>query len=189
MMEECQVQTVVCGMMCEMCYVVSLPGRDDCVVIDPGAQPEKILQAAAGRKIAAILLTHCHFDHVGAVSALLGGGTALVIHKKDAAGLGDPLVNASWMVGGPRTYPPANRMVEEGDTLTYAGMTFTVLHTPGHTAGSVCYLCGDALFTGDTVLQGTCGRTDLPTGSDAEMTASLRRLAPLVSHCRCYGGH
>ncbi len=188
-MNSCQVEAVVCGAMWEYCYVVSLAGRKDCVVIDPGAQPEKILAAVKGREISAILLTHCHFDHVGAVEALLGARTPLVIHRADAPGLGDPYINASALMAAPRCFPAASRLVDGGEVLSYAGMEFEVLHTPGHTAGSVCYRCGEELFTGDTLLQGTHGRTDLPTGSDAEMYRSLTRLLPLARGLRCHGGH
>ena len=89
------------------------------------------------------------------------------------------------------TAPRATRLVEDGDTLDIAGVRFQVLHTPGHTAGGVCYLCEEAgvIFTGDTVLCGTCGRTDLPTGSEAQMEASLDRLEPLLRKYRYYGGH
>lgn len=191
-MNEIRIQTIVTGPLQERCYLIGREGRDDCAVIDPGADAPRIAARVGERRIAAILLTHCHFDHIGAAAALRGEGTEIVIHRLDAAGLTDPVINASLgMMGRPMTAPRATRLVEDGDTLDVAGVRFQVLHTPGHTAGGVCYLCEEAgvIFTGDTVLCGTCGRTDLPTGSEAQMEASLDRLEPLLRKYRYYGGH
>lgn len=184
-----QIRRVVVGLIRENCYIVSLPERQDCVLIDPGAEPERILAAAEGKRIAAILLTHGHFDHIGAVKAFAGEGTAIVVHRADAAMLGDMEINGCWLAGVDVTAPPATRLVEEGDVLQYAGITFTVLHTPGHTAGSVCYDTGEVLFTGDTVMAQGVGRTDLPSGSDEDMERSLRRLMPLLRQREVLGGH
>ena len=171
------------------CYILFDDARSDCVVIDPGDEPERIQSALDGRSIAAILLTHGHFDHIGAVRALKSADTALVIHRNDAAMLSDPTINASFLIGKPVTAPDATLLVKEGSTFSFAGMTFTVLHTPGHTAGSVCYQLGNKLFTGDTLFRFGCGRTDLPTGSSEEMRRSLERLEPLVRAMEIYPGH
>ena len=177
------------GLLGTCCYILSLPDRDDCVVIDPGAEPERILETAGNRAIAAILLTHGHFDHIGGVSGLMGDGAALVIHELDAPMLGDPQQNASWMIRRTITAPEATRLVREGDEITYAGITFSVLHTPGHTPGSVCYQTENALFTGDTRFREGYGRTDLPGGSMRDLRHSLARLAPLVEALPLYPGH
>ncbi len=183
------IRRVVVGPIRDNCYILSLPDRTDCVLIDPGANPERIRPAMDGRHPAAILLTHGHFDHIGAVKELAERDTEIVIHRLDAPMLGDMELNACWMARLDVTAPPATRLVEEGDTLEYAGLRFTVLHTPGHTAGSVCYDTGDTLFTGDTVMAQGVGRTDLPTGSDEDMEASLRRLMPLLRQRHVCGGH
>lgn len=184
-----QIKEVTVGAIGTCCYVLSDDTRADCVVIDPGDEPERIRQATQGRTIAAILLTHGHFDHIGAVRALMTKDTALVIHAKDAPMLSDPWLNASFLLGQPVTAPEATRLTYEGDSIAAAGLTFTVLHTPGHTAGSVCYQVEDKLFTGDTLFRIGCGRTDLPTGSEAQMHQSLERLAPLVRTMAVYPGH
>lgn len=171
------------------CYLLSLPGRADCVVIDPGAQPKRVREAVGDRRIAAILLTHGHFDHIGGVAGLMEGSTELVIHELDAPLLGDPELNASWLIGQPIAAPGATRLIREGDEITYAGITFQILHTPGHTPGSVCYRAGDALFSGDTRFRAGFGRTDLPGGSMADLRRSLRRLEPLLAECDLYPGH
>lgn len=177
------------GALSTCCYIVGDDASAGCVVIDPGAEPERIRAACEGRRIEAILLTHGHFDHIGGVAALAAGSAEIVIHREDAPMLRDPELNAGWLVGRNVTAPQATRTVREGDTLQYAGGTFTVLHTPGHTPGSVCYQAGDWLFTGDTLFQPGYGRVDLPGGSMRQMADSLRRLQPLAQQYEIFPGH
>ena len=184
-----QMKEVTVGAIGTCCYILWDDARTDCVVIDPGDEPEHIRKAADGRTIAAILLTHGHFDHIGAVRALMTPETELVIHVQDAPMLSNPQENASFLMGAPVTAPEATKLVHEGDTVTAAGLTFTVLHTPGHTAGSVCYQIGEKLFTGDTLFRFGCGRTDLPTGSSEQMQASLARVVPMARNLEIYPGH
>ena len=113
----------------------------------------------------------------------------MVFHALVAPLLFNPLENASLLMGAPVTAPEATKLVHEGDTVMAAGLTFTVLHTPGHTAGSVCYQIGDKLFTGDTLFRFGCGRTDLPTGSSEQMQASLARVVPMARNLEIYPGH
>ena len=184
-----QIDRVVTRMMGENCWILSAPGRDDCLLIDPGDDAETIRAAMGKRRLAAILLTHGHFDHIGAVRELAGPDTEILIHEADAPMLSDPRLNAGGLVGAVITAPEATRTFRDGDVLTLAGITLSVLHTPSHTPGSSCFLCGDALFTGDTVMGGGVGRTDLPGGSEAQLRESLRRLMPLLSTHTVYGGH
>lgn len=177
------------GELATSCYIVWDDGAEGCVVIDPGAEPERIRQACEGRKIEAILLTHGHFDHIGGVKELARDGANIVIHREDAPMLTSPELNAGWLVGDAVTAPQANRMVREGERITYAGVTFDVLHTPGHTPGSVCYQTGKWLFTGDTLFHGGYGRTDLPGGSMHQLADSLRRLSPMVRQYEIFPGH
>ena len=177
------------GELATRCYVLWLEGRDDCLVIDPGAEAETIRRACGGKRIAAILLTHGHFDHIGAVEALMEEDTLLAIHRLDAPLLSDPQANVSWMLGRSVTAPAPTRLLEEGDEVEAAGMTLRVLHTPGHTPGGVCYALGENLFTGDTMFDRGYGRTDLPGGDEAALIRSLRRLTPLRRTCRIFAGH
>ena len=177
------------GELATRCYVLWLEGRDDCLVIDPGAEAETIRRACGGKRIAAILLTHGHFDHIGAVEALMAEDTMLAVHRLDAPLLSDPQANVSWMLGRSVTAPTPTRLLEEGDAVESAGMTLQVLHTPGHTPGGVCYKRGDNLVTGDTMFERGYGRTDLPGGDEAALMRSLRRLTPLRRTCRIFAGH
>ncbi len=183
-----KMKALTVGALSTCCYIVGDDASAGCVVIDPGAEPERIRRACDGRRIEAILLTHGHFDHIGGVAAL-ADGAEIVIHRDDAPMLTDPALNAGWLVGRQVTAPQATRTVREGDTLTFAGVTFTVLHTPGHTPGGVCYQAGEWLFTGDTLFAHGYGRVDLPGGSMSQLADSLRRLQPLARQYEIFPGH
>lgn len=184
-----QMKALSVGALATCCYIVWDDASASCVVIDPGDEAERIRRACEGHRIEAILLTHGHFDHIGAVRELAKDGAEIVIHSADAPMLLDERLNASWLVGDHITAPEATRTIAEGDVLHYAGVAFKVLHTPGHTPGCVCYQAGECLFTGDTLFHFGYGRTDLPGGSMQQLAASLRRLQPLARQCEVYPGH
>ena len=178
------------GMVQTRCYILAPEDGQECIVIDPGDEAARIRKAAGGRKIAAILLTHGHFDHIGAVRELMGQDTRLVIHELDAPMLADPEMNAGLgLLRRKITAPEATDLVREGDELTLAGLKIRVLHTPGHTPGSVCYQIEGELFTGDTLFDYGWGRTDLPGGNEEQMEDSLRRLMPMVRSIPMHAGH
>ncbi len=164
------------------CYLVWDEYSPSCVVIDPGYEPDTILDEVErlGKTVAAIFLTHGHFDHVGAVRDLVAE-TGCPVYLCDA-----DLSMPAQMTAGPLYY---THTYAEGDFVELAGLTFKVLHTPGHTPGSVCLQCENAIFSGDTLFWGSCGRTDLPGGSWNTIRVSLRRLADLNGDFDVYPGH
>lgn len=176
------------------CYLVRDEGTGRCVLIDPGEMTDElraVLAKAGVEKFDYILLTHCHYDHVGAaweVKALTGAPIA--IYKDDAAGLYQPLVNRTGAHGRTSVvYPPPDVLLSDGQELQVGDIRFTVLHTPGHTVGGCCYLTENAIFLGDTLFRGSYGKTNLPTGDGAQMARSLRTLAALEGDYQVYAGH
>ena len=164
------------------CYLVWGENANTCVVIDPGYEPDTVLAEVKklGKEIAAILLTHGHFDHVGGVKEI-AAETECPVYLCEA-----DLSMPPQMTAGPLYY---TNTYAEGDFVELAGLSFKVLHTPGHTPGSVCLQCENVLFSGDTLFWGSCGRTDLPGGSWSTIRVSLKRLADLPGDYEVYPGH
>ena len=164
------------------CYIVHEENSTDCLIIDPGYEPEIISSYLEEKGLTpeAILLTHCHFDHVGAVKDLAAQYDCKVFLDKKELAMPPMLTN------GPLYYTDG---YGDGDTLTLAGIPIQVLETPGHTPGSVCLIMEDTLFSGDTLFAGSCGRTDLPCGDARAMRDSLRRLAALSENYRVCPSH
>ena len=162
------------------CYILKNDGK--ALVIDPGYEPETVLAhlRREGLTLEAILLTHGHFDHVGAVKKLAAQTQCKVyIHPAE-----DTMPS---MITAGKLY--FTHTYGEGDILELAGLSIRVLHTPGHTPGSVCLLCQDVLFSGDTLFAGSCGRTDLPGGDWPTIQESLRRLAGIEANFTVCPGH
>ena len=186
---ELDIKTVVGGPLEVNTYVVGTDGGDECVLVDPGAEFASVEGAVCGRNVTAVLLTHGHFDHMLYAKPWLDRGAKLYIHEQDAAALGDPSLNLSGVIGATLILPAADELVKEGSLFTEAGITFNVLHTPGHTPGGVCYQCGNVLFCGDTLFYHSYGRIDLPGGDSGAMAASLTRLMLLPGDTIAYPGN
>ena len=162
------------------CYLVA-DESGVCAVIDPGDEPEKILAYARehGLRICAVLLTHGHFDHVGGVRAIAQATACPVwMHEKDLT------LRTAMTVAAPYY----TDFYAEGDEVAVGSLRFLVMETPGHTPGSVCLLCENTLFTGDTLFAGSCGRTDLG-GNAQDMRRSLARLADIRENYTVCPGH
>ena len=173
------IQKLTLGLYQTNIYILS--NGTEAVVIDPGYEPDTILDALEGKELKAILLTHGHFDHVGAVKELVAEtGCKVYIH---AADLSLPPMITAGQLYYTHTYA-------EGDTVCpIEGAQIAVLHTPGHTPGSVCLLLGDQMFSGDTLFEGSCGRMDLPGGDQLQMHQSLNRLVSLQADYHIHPGH
>ena len=175
--------TLTLGPLATNCYLVWQEGRTDAVIVDPAANSRKITAALQEHGLTPVcfLLTHAHFDHIGALKPLLAAAPDARVYVGDQD-KDDPCDMAYDLLTYTDTY-------QDGDTVEAAGLSFRVLGTPGHTPGSVCLLCGEALFSGDTLFAGSYGRTNFKGGSMQDMYASLRKLAALPPQTRVLPGH
>lgn len=185
-----KINTLCLGDYQTNCYIVRNDTSTSCAVIDPGYQPERILAflQREGLTLDAILLTHGHFDHVGGVKELVAAtGCALWMHEGDYSQFKNPTNSFFYPLAG-ADFTEVN-FCEDFEIISAGGLTFTVRATPGHTHGSVCYLCQDAMFSGDTLFEGSCGRIDLPGGDRAAMQFSLELLSEMEEDYRVFPGH
>ncbi len=183
------VKSLSVGALGTNCYIL-IDDNQNAVVIDPGDEAPRILRALGGATLRTCLLTHVHFDHMGALAALVNQtGATVYCHRDDAAALRDGVKNLSAVFGMALDTVTDATTLQDGDTVTVGDMTLTVLHTPGHTPGSCCYLCEKTLFSGDTLFCESIGRTDFPGGDSHAMRASLKRLLALDNVDTVYPGH
>lgn len=183
------IRTVTGGPLEVNTYVVGTADGQECLIIDPGAEVQKVNAAVAGRRVCAVLLTHGHFDHMLYAQHWLDQGAKLYIHEHDAQALRSPSLNLASVVNQTLLLPQADVLLHEGDVVMEAGIELTVLHTPGHTPGGVCYQNDHTLFSGDTLFYRSYGRIDLPGGDGRELYASLIRLMELNGETVVYPGH
>jgi glyoxylase-like metal-dependent hydrolase (beta-lactamase superfamily II) len=172
------------------CWLLAADGRDDALVVDPGFFADRVLDLlrAAGKRPAGAIATHGHIDHIGAAAELCGDAIPLYIHEADEPALTNPV---AWGAGygDPVGRPSQVRTVSDGDVISSAGFEVEVIHTPGHTPGSVCYRVPELVFSGDLVFRGTIGRFDFPNSSEKAMFASLRRFLQLPDDLDVLPGH
>ena len=185
-----RIRRLILGMLDTNCWLVDRGVGTPVLVVDPGDDPEVVLAEAGDAPVAAIALTHGHFDHIGAVRALVEAtGAPLLVHEADAASLLTAEGAGGAAFGMPFTAPPAERLLREGDRVAAGDVELTVLHTPGHTPGSICLEGDGHLLSGDTLFAGTIGRTDFPGGEMAAMRRSIARLSALADEVRVHPGH
>ena len=180
------------GELAANCFIVEAP-EQTAVVIDPGAEAEVIAAEleSRGLTLRKILLTHGHFDHTGAAAELKEKYNAQVyISALDEELLPDRKKSAAVFLPD-HTFRPveADARIKDGDVISQGSMEISVMATPGHTAGSVCFIIGDCMFTGDTLFHCSVGRTDLYSGDPGQQAESLKKLAALDKNYKLFCGH
>ena len=192
------VQVIVSSPFMENTLVLHRPGRSDCLVVDPGLQPQKILAYLQQAELtpALFLLTHGHADHIGGNTVLKARwpDVPLIIGAGDAPMLTDAVANLSGLAGVPVLSPPADQVVREGDRFDAAGFSLEVLDLPGHSPGHVVYVVRGqeplVLIGGDVLFEGSIGRSDFPGGNHAQLVTGIRsKLFPLGDATIVYSGH
>jgi hydroxyacylglutathione hydrolase len=189
------VRSLTVGPVAENCYVVRRDGADRGLIVDPGEEAERILGRvdSLGIGIDAILITHCHFDHIGAVAPVAEAtGAPVYCPEIEVPVLADIMSFVPWPGFGPYESYDADETVGGGERLELAGLAIDVIHTPGHSPGHVTYSIADesAVFSGDVLFKGSVGRTDLPGGDWGALLESIRRLVDgLPGETIVYPGH
>jgi glyoxylase-like metal-dependent hydrolase (beta-lactamase superfamily II) len=173
------------------CFLVSADESSPAFVIDPAGGAERVLEAIGGRDVAAVVLTHGHFDHLGAATEVMEAtGAPLWVHEADAEAVSSAWKNGARLFGFSDAAPEPDRRLADGDELWADGLLLCVLHTPGHTPGGISLLGDGHLFCGDTVFAGSVGRTDFPGGSARELRRSIEtKIAVLPDDTVVHPGH
>lgn len=189
-----KIQKIVGGPLPTNCYLLTDETTGQTAVIDPGFESAELTDAvrtAGPDHIPLILLTHGHFDHITGVAEireLTGAKVALPLDERMV--VSDRSLNLSGMMSNGEIRPfPIDLPLNDGDILELGKLKIRMIQTPGHTVGGCCYLVGNALFSGDTLMKLSCGRTDFPTGNSQQMRDSLRRLRDLDGDFQVYPGH
>lgn len=185
-----EIKSFVSG-MCETNSYILIDEDKNCVIVDPEGSSAPYIKYISDNSLKpiCILLTHAHFDHIGAMEPLRKEyGVPVIAGEKEDIVLKDPSINLTTMTGEGKSFS-ADRLLKDGETFTVGKMEFKVIFTPGHTCGSVCYICGNTMIAGDTLFLGSCGRTDFPTGDWKTMNDSLHLLKDLDGDYTVYPGH
>jgi hydroxyacylglutathione hydrolase len=187
------IKRLVVGSLSANCYIVGSEAAGEGLIIDPGGNAEDILQAISdsGLEIKIIVLTHGHSDHIAALYDIQDRtGAEVAIHTADAQFLRGRGTHSTMFGIAYKTPEPPDRLLNEGDIIDIGGLHFSVLHTPGHTPGSICLLSDDKVFTGDTLFYRGIGTTLMPGSSRRQLIDSIHtRLMVLPDNTTVYPGH
>lgn len=188
-----EIKVIYLPQMANFCYMIGDEATRTCAIIDPAFDPQKILTAVkeAGYTITHIINTHGHSDHTSGNAAIIEAtGAQLCIHKADAEQVTRLLSRVLSRFMGGKGSPKASRILEDNDIIEIGETKLKVIHTPGHTPGSICIYADGHVFTGDTLFVGAVGRTDLPGGSAKQLLASVReRIYTLPEDTKVWPGH
>ena len=191
-MSDHRIRIIPTGRMDGRSYLVICPQTREAALIDPDMNSAALLAAIheEGVQVKAIVLTHCHYDHISSSDLMREKtGAPVAIHRIDAPGLADPRMNMSVM-DTERIYGrQVDRLLEEGDRLMVGAFAMDVLLTPGHTPGGICLRVGDDLFSGDTLFRGSYGNPGFPGGNLAALRQSCLRLFELPDDVQVFPGH
>jgi len=186
-------QKIVVGNLFANCYIVAERKGGKGIVIDPGDEGEKIIDIVNTNKlqIIYIIATHAHIDHIGDVEVVQQTtGAKFLLHSQDSPFLKDPRLNLSSMTEKPRIFPSPQMLLNDGEILRVGEIEIKILHTPGHTPGSICLKINECVFTGDTLFAGGVGRTDLSGGNLKQLQKSIvEKLLNLPPDTQIFPGH
>jgi glyoxylase-like metal-dependent hydrolase (beta-lactamase superfamily II) len=197
-MSKINLETVVSTLFEENCFVVNLPGRDDCLIIDPGLEPKKVVQLCQnqGWTPSTVLVTHGHVDHIGGIATIKEQWpeVQILLGEHEAEKLTDPDANMSAQFGTPFICPRANETLTDGQTFTAAGIEIEVRELPGHSCGHVIYLVRATepitAFVGDVIFAGSIGRADFPDSDEEMLHKGIReKIYTLPNDTILYPGH
>ncbi|TYO95100.1 MBL fold metallo-hydrolase [Desulfallas thermosapovorans] len=181
------------GPMGANCYIIGCDKTKEAVVVDPGAEGGRILSRlkSLGLTCKYIILTHGHVDHIAALKEVREAtGAQVLIHTRDADMLTNPGLNLSMFMGTVLKFKEAERLLEDGDKIQVGQLSIEVIHTPGHTPGGISLKVGKNLITGDTLFQGSVGRSDFPGGNHNVLINSIKnRLMVFPDETKVYPGH
>ncbi len=186
------IEKVVVGPLEENSYIVADEVSKEAVVIDPGDEPDRIMELidSNGFNVLAVICTHGHFDHVGGIGDIKKAtGARVMIHKDDTETYGMAKEQAVLWGFNVDDLPEPDGFLNDGDEIKAGGMVFRVMHSPGHSPGGICLYGEGVLFSGDTMFQGSIGRTDFPGGSIDKLKESFKRLIELPDDTRVFSGH
>jgi hydroxyacylglutathione hydrolase len=186
------IKKLVVGPLESNCFIIADENSKECIVIDPGDEPDRILDViqTGGFQVKYVVCTHGHFDHVGAVSDIKKDTDAKVVLHKDEMNMYKSTKNHAALWGFELDeQPEPDLFVSEGDILQLGSEKFVILHTPGHSPGGICLYSEGIIITGDTLFAGSVGRTDFPGGDIAKLKDSFKRLLSLPDETRVLPGH